>query len=92
MYFLFKDEIKEWRHEAALYPSQNAHILAQQAHFMKSLTIQRLRYIFYDYEHNTTLADLHMASNLASRGKPKGFRFIDTHHMIASFSTYRMKQ
>ena len=32
-----------------------------------------------------------MASNQATRGKPKGFRFIDTHHMITSFSTYRMK-
>jgi hypothetical protein len=26
--FAFKDEIKEWCHEAALYPSQNAHIHA----------------------------------------------------------------
>ena len=44
---------------------------------------------FYDYEHQATLADLHMASNQATRGvKPKGFRFIDKHHMIASFASY----
>ena len=88
--FSFKDEIKERCHEAALYPSQNAHILAAGS-FHGKFDDPKIKIRFYDYEHNKTLADLHMASNQATRGKPKGFRFIDTHHMIASFSTYRIK-
>jgi len=34
----------------------------------------------------------HIWHQKAIRGvQPKGFRFIDKHHMIASFSSYRMK-
>ncbi len=89
--FAFKDEIKEWCHEAALYPSQNAHILAAGSFYGK-FDDPKIKIRFYDYEQHTTLVDLHMASNQATRGvKPKGFRFIDKHHMIASFASYRMK-
>ena len=46
----------------------------------------KIKIRIYDYERHTILADLHMASNQATRGfKSKGFRFIDKHHMIASF-------
>ena len=64
----------------------------QRAHFYVNFGDQKIKIRFYDYEHQITLANLHMASNQATRGlKPKGFRFIDKQHMIASFSSYRMK-
>jgi hypothetical protein len=88
--FAFKDEIKEWCHEATLYPSQNAHILAAGSNHGK-MDDPKIKIRFYDYERHTTLADLHMASNQATRGfKSKGFRFIDKHHMIASFVSYSL--
>jgi hypothetical protein len=55
----------------------------QQAQIMED---PKIKIRIYDYERHTILADLHMASNQATRGfKSKGFRFIDKHHIIASF-------
>ena len=69
--FAFKDEIKEWCHEAALYPSQNAHILAAGSHYRK-FDNSKIEIRVYD-EHQTTLAGSHMASKSNKRRTTQRF-------------------
>ena len=55
----FKDKIKVFCHEATLYPSQNAHILSAGPNHGK-MDNPQIKIRFYDYEHQATLADLHI--------------------------------
>ena len=71
MYLLLKDEIQEWCHEAALYPSQNAHILAAGSHYRK-FDNSKIEIRVYD-EHQTTLAGSHMASKSNKRRTTQRF-------------------
>ena len=78
-------------HETALYPSQNARILAAGSFYGK-YDDPKIKIRFYDYINQKTLSDFHLALNNATRGfKPKGFRFIDKHHMIASLSGFPLQ-
>jgi hypothetical protein len=50
-----------------------------------------MKICFFDYEHQKTLANFHMASKKATRGyKAKSFCVIDKHHIIASITSHEL--